>query len=442
MMSSRGRLRHALGMSMLGAASVAAGTRSIRRSTGFDEPAAPLTIVPDARLRAAPERPLRIFVLGLRGFPGVEGGVETHAQNLYPRLAALGCDVEVAVRSPYVAKDAPRSWRGVRFRRIWAPKMKGHEAAVHSLLAILVAARLRPDVVHVHAIGSSMWVPLARLLGLKVVVTHHSLNYEHEKWGKLARMSLRFGEFAGMRFSNRRIAIARPIAELMPQRHGVDVRFIPNGVTLPEIDDAADRLAPFGLQPGRYALCVGRLTPEKRQLDLIEAFAAARLPGWKLALVGATEATPVYSRLVLDLAARTPGVVCTGYQAGEDLRQLYQHAGVFVLPSSHEGLSIAMLEALSFGLPVVASDIPGNLAVGLADSSYFPVADVPALAERLRQVAARPTTPADRQARRRFVEEHYDWADAAQDTLVTYREVVTGKTALRLVTGQAAAAGA
>ena len=180
-----------------------------------------------------PDRRLRVLVLGLRGFPDVEGGVEAHAQNLYPRLVQLGCDVEVVVRSPYVAKESPRSWRGVRFRRVWAPKVQGHEAAVHSLLAVLLAGARRPDVVHIHAIGSAMWAPLARLLGLKVVVTHHSLNYEHEKWGRGARALLRFGEFAGMRYSHGRIAIARPIAELMPERYGVSVRFIPNGVELP-----------------------------------------------------------------------------------------------------------------------------------------------------------------------------------------------------------------
>ena len=135
---------------------------------------------------------------------------------------------------------------------------------------------------------------------------------------------------------------------------------------------------------------------------------------------------------MLELAKQTPGVVCTGYQAGEDLRQLYQHAAAFVLASSHEGLSIAMLEALSFGLPVVASDIPGNLAVGLEPSSYYPVGDVDALVERLEAVTSRPATAEERAARRAFVAMHYSWADAAADTLVVYREAI-GLPALRLV---------
>src|SRR5215475_1501212 len=55
-------------------------------------------------------RPLRVTMLGLRGFPNVQGGVENHAQNLSLRLVELGCDVEVIVRSPYVPRASSRTW--------------------------------------------------------------------------------------------------------------------------------------------------------------------------------------------------------------------------------------------------------------------------------------------------------------------------------------------
>ena len=124
--------------------------------------------------------------------------------------------------------------------------------------------------------------------------------------------------------------------------------------------------------------------------------------------------------------------MCTGYQSGEPLRQLYQNAAAFVLSSSHEGLSIAILEALSFGLPVIASDIPGNIAVGLDASSYYPVGDVAALAQHLRAVTATRSTSEERDARRAFVAEHYSWSEAAAETVMVYREAM-GQPALRLV---------
>ena len=63
-------------------------------------------------------------------------------------------------------------------------------------LGVVRAAFSRPDVLHIHAIGPAIFTPLARAFGLRVVVTYHSLNYEHKKWGRVARFVLRFGEWA------------------------------------------------------------------------------------------------------------------------------------------------------------------------------------------------------------------------------------------------------
>ena len=117
----------------------------------------------------------------------------------------------------------------------------------------------------------------------------------------------------------------------------------------------------------------------------------------------------------------------TGYQTGEALRQLYSHAGAFVLPSSHEGLPIALLEALNFGLPVIASSIPANLEVGLPAASYFPVGSVPALARRLAEIACERDDESAREKRRVWVRETYDWDRIAQQTVAVYRDVLDGR---------------
>ncbi|RJG01075.1 glycosyltransferase family 4 protein [Noviherbaspirillum sedimenti] len=371
------------------------------------------------------KRPLSIMWLGLRGFPNVQGGIETHAEHLCPQLSELGCEVTVIVRASYQPSQIGAEWHKVHFHPLWAPRAKGLEAIVHTFLGVLYAAVKRPDILHIQGIGPALMTPLARLLGLRVVVTHHGPDYDRQKWGKLAKAVLRLGEFCGMHFANRRIAISEVIRALVRRNHGEECVLIPNGVDLPDRHGTVASLDRFGLQPQRYVLLVSRLVPEKRHHDLIEAFALARLDGWKLALVGGADHPDHYTCSVREAARQTPGVVCTGFQTGEALNELYEHAGIFVLPSSHEGLPIALLEAMSYGLPAIASDIPANQEINCRDIDYFPVGDVHCLAALLKKRAAVAQEQGRRARLRHFVLKRYKWQDVAQRTFAIYAEILT-----------------
>jgi glycosyltransferase involved in cell wall biosynthesis len=369
-------------------------------------------------------KPIRVMMMGLRGFPGVQGGVETHAENLCPLLVEMGCDVTVLVRPFYQHAEIGPNWKGVKFVSIWAPKSKGAEAFLHSFLGVLYAAFKRPDVLHIQAIGPAIMTPIARMFGLKVVVTHHSQNYDHQGWGRFARFVLRSGESLGMRFSNARIAISKVLSNIVMHLYQRDSVVIPNGVVSPALPHAITSLDQFGLEPQKYVVLVGRLVAEKRHLDLIAAFNRAALPGWKLAIVGASDHPDAYVLDVLDQAKRSENIVCTGLQTGNALRELYGHAGIFVLPSSHEGLPIALLEALSYGLPVIASDIAANLEVGLDKLHYFPLGDVDMLAQKLKEFSVLLRSPELIEERRAWVSERFNWKNIAQKTLTVYQGVI------------------
>ncbi len=370
---------------------------------------------------------LSVMMLGLRGCPDVQRGVERHVEQLAPRLAALGCDVEVVGRQPYIEGHAAREWRGIHITPLWSPGGKSSEALVHTLVGVLYAAMRRPDVLHIHAIGPSLMVPLARLFGLKVVVTHHGYDYERQKWGRFAKAALKAGEWLGMRLAHGRITVSNGIASDMRARHGVEAAAIPNGVDfagMAEREETARTLTAFGLVPGRYILTVGRLVREKRHLDLIEAFKRAGLEGWKLVIVGAADHPDAYSRLVEQVARKHSNVVMTGFQSGAALAEIYANAGMFVLPSSHEGLPIALLEAASVGLPCLASAIPANREVDLAADRYFPVGDLAALARLMKGLAASPQSTSESERLRAYVRETYDWQRNAERTLSVYRRAV------------------
>jgi len=368
-----------------------------------------------------------IYIFGFRGFPDVQGGIETHVENLAPKLVHLGHRVTACVRSPYVDSQRSREWKGVRLLRLWTVRSTYFEALLHSLICAVVAGVRRPQIVHIQGIGPALVTPVLRILGLRVIVTHHGEDYNREKWGWAARTVLRLGETLGMRFAHKRIAISRSIEKLIATKYGKSCEVIPNGVVFADLPSQKDKVAELGLEPGRYALTVGRLVPEKRHMDLLRAFRDAGLKGWKLAIVGRIDHKNKYADLLASEAAVTENVVMTGFQSGESLRQLYAHAGMFVLPSSHEGLPIVLLEALSYGVPVLVSDISPNLEVVSDPAHIFPMGDVAELGAKISALAELKLDATVREAARRACARRYDWDEIAGRTSAAYDELVNAK---------------
>lgn len=363
---------------------------------------------------------MKIVVTGTRGIPLIQGGVETHCEELFPRIAALGHDVTVIRRSCYVTDDNRISeFKGVKLLDIYAPRKKSLEAIVHTFLAVLKAKRMKADVLHVHAIGPALLIPFARLMGLKVVMTHHGPDYDRGKWGRLAKWVLKTGEKAGAKYSNRIIVISKVIASILSDKYNRrDTDLIFNGVTTPQISGRTDYIEGLGLTPGRYVVAIGRFVPEKNFHRLIESFSQSGLAaqGWKLAIAGDADHEDDYSRSLKALAAEN-GVVLTGFIKGEKMSQLMSGAALFVLPSSHEGLPISLLEAMSYGKDVLVSDIPANTIPELNESDFFPVDDVDALTKALRRKLSAPCL------RREHDLSAYNWDNIARQTEELYRSL-------------------
>ena len=297
----------------------------------------------------------------------------------------------------------------------------GVETVVHTFLGVLWSAWTRPDILHIHSVGPALFTPLARAFGLRVVVTHHLANYENKKWGPIGRLILRLGERVGMSFADGRIAVSAVLGERMQRTYRVPVVIIPNGVGRPRKLRSTKVLTAFGLEPARYVLTVARLDEQKRQLDLIKAYARIPSPPWKLALVGGADYASVYARAVVQAASATADVVLLGRQTGEALSELYTHAGVFVLPSSHEGQPIAVLEAMSYGCPTILSDIPPHREIGASNAQFVPVGDITALAQRLMATFdVEPSRRLDAGEQERFMKNH-DWQEIARRTVGVYQ---------------------
>lgn len=372
----------------------------------------------------------KIVVTGTRGIPNVMGGVETHCEELFPRLAAMDYNVTVIRRSAYIKAGVDEKsgvqhgiWRGVRLWDLKSPRAKSFEAIVHTVKAVILAKWMGAQIVHIHAIGPALAVPFARLLGLKVVFTHHGPDYDRDKWGHVAKTVLRFGQWCGCKFANHVIVISDVIKELIADKCGrtKNVHLIYNGVPTPEICHHPEYFASLGIEEGKYILGMCRFVPEKRLHDLVEAYSRLRESGRipadiRLVLAGDTDFEDNYSRELKKLA-HEKDVVLTGFVRGDTQHSLLSNALCYSLPSSHEGLPIALLEAMSYQLPVITSSIPANLEVGLPEECYHRVGDVEALADKLATICNSPLKRIQYDMRR------YDWDVIAKQVAEIYESI-------------------
>ena len=373
---------------------------------------------------------MKIVVTGTRGIPDIMGGVETHCEELFPRIVKRGFDVTVIRRTNYV-KDDLTEWKGVKLVNIDSPKKKSFEAIIHTFRAINEAKRLGADILHVHAIGPALLVPYAKMQGMKVVFTHHGPDYDRDKWGLAAKTMLKLGERMGCMFADEVIVISDVIRKLIKRKYGrtQHVHLIYNGVSRPEICDYPEYFKELGIEKGKYILGMCRFVPEKNLHHLIDAYAkmkneelrnnVRRKPmkngdsGIKLVLAGDTDFEDDYSRNLKE-TARKNGVVLTGFIKGKKLHSLLTNCLCYCLPSSHEGLPIALLEAMSYGVKVIVSDIPANKEVGLPENDYFPVGNVDALAEKLKTVISQPLQHIDYDMKK------YNWEKIAEQVADVY----------------------
>jgi glycosyltransferase involved in cell wall biosynthesis len=363
---------------------------------------------------------MRVAFIGSRGVPATFGGIEHHVEEVGRRLAARGHDVTVYCRANYVP-EGHTEHLGMRLVRLPTVSSKRLDAIVHSALSTARALGHRYDVVHFHALGPGLMTPVTRYgSSARVVQTVHGLDDQRGKWGSGASAVLRGGAWLSARVPDATVVVSRALADHYRTRYGRETTYIPNGVEAPTcMPPPREISARFGLQGGDYLLFVGRLVPEKAPDLLLRAF--RRVTGdARLVIAGGSSFTDRFTDEIGALAARDARVAMPGYVYGETLAELYANAAAFVLPSYVEGLPLTLLEAASYGTPIVASAIGPHLEVIGTDGPgrcLVPPGDEDALVAALQQaVDAGAKARAGAAELRERVLAEYSW-DRAVDAI-------------------------
>lgn len=377
---------------------------------------------------------MRIGMIGQKGIPSRAGGVEIHVEELGAHLAEAGHDVTAYVRESYLDTNpstdkngtakkhtTKAQHRGIHLVYVKNINTKHFDAVTSSFLATVKAIKDRPDIIHYHAIGPSMFAWLPRLFGIKVVSTVHGLDWKREKWGKLAKMMLKFGEWVGIHCAHQTIVVGKSLIPYYLDKHKKKPVYIPNGVFIPSKKPMSILESEYGLKSKAYILFLSRLVPEKGAHYLLDAFKQVKTD-MQLVIAGGTSHSDDYVDSLKEKAAKDKRVLMTGFVTGDTLEALYSNAYAYVLPSTIEGLPISLLEAMSYGVTSLTSDIAENKSVIEGHGYMFVNKDVEDLKQQL-QYLIEENALLDEASIIDYVRENYSWDQVTQRTEKVYRQV-------------------
>ena len=373
------------------------------------------------------KKQLNIAMLGHKRIPSREGGIEIVVDELSTRMVQKGHKVTCFNRKGHHVAGAEfdrksgKNYKGVVLTDVFTINRKGLAAMTSSVFASLHAAFGKYDVVHVHAEGPAFMCWLPKMMGKKVIVTVHGLDWARAKWGKFASWYIRSGEKNAVRFADEIIVLSAGVQDYFKKTYGRETKFIPNGVNRPDVRTVRDIREKWDLDKDGYILYLGRIVPEKGEKYLIEAFKKIDTDK-KLVIAGGSSDTDTFMNELKAMAKGDDRIIFTGFIQGRALEELYSNAYVYCLPSDLEGMPLSLLEAMSYGNCCLISDIPECAEVVEDKAITFKKSDVEELKKSLEWLVAHPgevenhkSTAAD------FICEKYSWNDVVEKTIDLYR---------------------
>lgn len=333
---------------------------------------------------------MKLVFIGGRGIH-ILGGIENYMYNLTKELTKLGHECIVWCESDHREEE---NLDGVRVIYHPGPKSNlickpwcGLKATIRTVFGMR-----HVSFIHYNAWPASLWSWIPRICGIPSLMEGHGLEWQRSKYSPKAQKVMKAMEAFTAKTNHHLAMCSEGQVRYFKEEYGKDSVCIPGAVNLPASDAgmSSDVLDRFGLEKGKFFLFMGRLVQDKNPDYLIRAFRAAQLQGFKLVIAGANDAMPEYVSMLHSLGEGCPDVVFTGAVYGEDKARLLRDAYCFCLPSTIEGLSIVMMEAASYQLPTIASDIDANREFLKDDAVYVRPENEEDLVEALRYAASHP----------------------------------------------------
>ena len=368
---------------------------------------------------------MRVAFLVVKNIIG-GGGIEKYTSQLGSRLVQRGHEVTVYTMRHY--GDVPESHLGMRIVSVPSFARPCLQKLSCSVTAAIKSSLKKYDIVHMHSFPPCAFAWLPKLRGAKCVLQVHGLGLEwkNKRWGTLTWSVVKILEKLALSQSHINTAVSRTQCFSYRTQRGVEMQYIPTAADVKPKAEARD-IYRLGLEPNKFIFYACRLVPEKGVHYLVSAF--RRLDtDMKLVIAGDAQRATEYRKKLFELADGDPRILFPGFVEGRLLEELFSHCYVYAQPSEAEGLSMSILEAMSYGKCCLVSDIPANLEAIGDTGFHFVNKNIDDLTGRLRWLLENPVeVEAVSFSAKERIRQHYSWESISEQIEKLYLSVLNGQ---------------
>lgn len=308
----------------------------------------------------------KIAIIGTVGLPAKYGGFETLTEYLTRHLGS-SLDLTVFCSSKSYS-EKHHTYNNARL--IYVPlDANGVQSIFYDILSMFKALRFA-DTFLILGVSGCIVLPLIRLIGRKkIVVNIDGSEWKRAKWNRQAKWFLKFSEKLAVKFSDEVITDNKAIQDYVTEEYGVESNLIEyGGDHVEKFPLSAEVREAYPLSQNPYAFKVCRIEPENNVHIILEAFSQISFP---LILVGNFRNSAYGSNLVERFAKFKNILLCDPIYDQDKLNQLRGNAALYIHGHSAGGTNPSLVEAMFFGLSIIAFDVPYNRETTVNQAEYF-----------------------------------------------------------------------
>ena len=330
---------------------------------------------------------MKIGIIAVKGIP-ISGGIEKYSEMVAKYFVKKNNEVTIYTSTNYGNKSGMIN--GVNIIALKVPNNRFLEKIVLVGKAIKDSASRQFDIIHFHVFSPNVYHFLkTKFYRSKTpfVLQMHGIEHERAKWGFFGKLFLKRIEKKSLEHSKFVTVVSIELKRYFDSKYSINSYFIPTGVEIPDFAEHNEDnliLQSFGVERNNYYLFMARIVKEKGCHCLIEAFNKSN-SSRKLVIAGKLDPKDNYHNYLKKIASSNKNIIFVGEVLNENKDALLRSCYSFCLPSELEGMSVALLEAMSHKKCCIVSDIPENKYISDGHAILFEVNNIADLTRAINQ---------------------------------------------------------